>query len=93
MYLGGLLSQLYSNYDAWIHNTDFQTDTKKLNAGLPECLRLALTGRGVYCMLLIAAAEAGIYIYFKVYKGSVQRNLMNAASGRAVPGFTALPHG
>ena len=68
MYLGGLLSQLYSNYDAWIHNTDFQTDTKKLNAGLPECLRLALTGRGVYCMLLIAAAEAGIYIYFKVYK-------------------------
>ena len=39
MYLGGLLSQLYSNYDAWIHNTDFQTDTKKTerrSTGMPQ---------------------------------------------------------
>ena len=69
LYLGGLLGQLFTNYNTWLSAGGM---TGKAQMQSPDwnplsCFASAFTGNGLKALLLIVGAGAAIYIYIKVH--------------------------
>ena len=69
LYLGGLLGQLFTNYDTWLSAGGM---TGKAQMQSPDwnpliCITSAFTGNGLKALLLIVGVGAAIFIYIKVH--------------------------
>ncbi len=69
LYLGGLLGQLFSNYNVWLSEGGM---TGKVQLQAPDwnpltCIPKAFTGNGLKALALIVFAGAAIFIYIKVH--------------------------
>ncbi|MBP3478226.1 MAG: type IV secretory system conjugative DNA transfer family protein [Oscillospiraceae bacterium] len=69
LYLGGLSSQLLSNYDAWINDNGLsgQATMQPVNWSPLICLPLAFTGNGIKGMLLLIGICGAIFLYVKLH--------------------------
>lgn len=69
LYLGGLSSQLLSNYNAWINDNGLsgQATMQPVNWSPLICLPLAFTGNGVKGMLLLIGICGAIFLYVKLH--------------------------
>ena len=69
LYLGGLLGQLFTNYNTWLSAGGM---TGKAQMQSPDwnplsCFASAFTGNGLKALLLIVGVGAAIFIYIKVH--------------------------
>ena len=69
LYLGGLLGQLFTNYNTWLSAGGM---TGKAQMQSPDwnpliCITSAFTGNGLKALLLIVGVGAAIFIYIKVH--------------------------
>ena len=69
LYLGGLLGQLFTNYNTWLSAGGM---TGKAQMQSPDwnpltCFASAFSGSGLKALLLIAGAGAAIFIYVKIH--------------------------
>ena len=69
LYLGGLLGQLFTNYNTWLSAGGM---TGKAQIQSPDwnpliCITSAFTGNGLKALLLIVGVGAAIFIYIKVH--------------------------
>lgn len=69
LYLGGLLGQLFTNYNTWLSAGGM---TGKAQMQSPDwnpltCMTSAFTGNGLKALLLIVGVGAAIFIYIKVH--------------------------
>ena len=69
LYLGGLLGQLFANYNTWLSAGGMMG---KVQMQSPDwnplsCLASAFTGNGLKALLLIVGVGAAIFIYIKVH--------------------------
>lgn len=69
LYLGGLSSQLLSNYDAWLNDNGLsgQATMQPVNWSPLICLPLAFTGNGIKGMLLLIGICGAIFLYVKLH--------------------------
>jgi len=69
LYLGGLSSQLLSNYDAWLNDNGLsgQATMQPVNWSPLTCLPLAFTGNGIKGMLLLIGICGAIFLYVKFH--------------------------
>jgi len=69
LYLGGLSSQLLSNYDAWLNDNGLsgQATMQPVNWSPLICLPLAFTGNGIKGMLLLLGICGAIFLYVKLH--------------------------
>lgn len=69
LYLGGLSSQLLSNYNAWLNDNGLsgQATMQPVNWSPLICLPLAFTGNGVKGMLLLIGICGAIFLYVKLH--------------------------
>ncbi len=69
LYLGGLSSQLLSNYDAWLNDNGLsgQATMQPINWSPLICLPLAFTGNGIKGMLLLIGICGAIFLYVKLH--------------------------
>ena len=69
LYLGGLLGQLFTNYNTWLSAGGM---TGKAQMQSPDwnpltCITSAFTGNGLKALLLVVGVGAAIFIYIKVH--------------------------
>ena len=69
LYLGGLSSQLLSNYDAWLNDNGLsgQATMQPVNWSPLICLPLAFTGNGIKGMLLLLGICGAVFLYVKLH--------------------------
>ena len=69
LYLGGLLGQLFTNYNVWLSSGGMtgQVQMKSPDWNPLTCFASAFTGNGLKALLLIVGVGAAIFIYIKVH--------------------------
>ena len=69
LYLGGLLGQLFGNYNEWLTAGGMmgKAEMKSPDWNPLTCFTGAFTGNGLKALLLIVGAGAAIFIYIKVH--------------------------
>ena len=69
LYLGGLLGQLFTNYNTWLSAGGMMGKAQMQSPDWNplSCFASAFTGNGLKALLLIVGAGAAIFIYIKVH--------------------------
>lgn len=69
LYLGGLLGQLFANYNTWLSAGGMMGKAQMQSPDWNPltCFASAFTGNGLKALLLIVGAGAAIFIYIKVH--------------------------
>ena len=69
LYLGGVLSQVFSNYSVWMSTGGLtgQAMMKPMNMNPLVCIPLAFTGNGLKGILGIAVISGIIYLMYRLY--------------------------
>ena len=91
LYLGGVLGQLFANYEVWLEHDGItgQAQMEPVDWNPIACYPAAFSLNGLKGMALVVVVAGGLVIYFKLQNRFGVKDLDPAGSRPVPPGLTA----